>query len=300
MRNIIFVFLDGIGIGKKDTNFNPFFKYGFKTLEHMFGVIPDLENQFISNGDKHIFPTDAVLGVEGLPQSGTGQTSIFCGINAQELIGKHFGPFPFSTLHPIIEKENIFKYLEQHNNKTMFANAFPSIFFDYLKEGKRRLSVTSLSCILSNIPLCGYDELKNGDALSAEIDNHRWVNKLKYNLPIIEPELAAERLLKLGKRYNFVLFEYFYSDHLGHGRLNDDFLTIFKTLDRFLFFLLTNYSDDTTIIICSDHGNLEDMSIKTHTLNPALTIAAGKNSNLAKDSIKGINDFKNYIINELC
>ncbi len=300
MRNIIFVFLDGIGIGKKDKESNPFFKYGFKTFEKLFGEIPNLENQFISNGDKYIFPTDAVLGVDGLPQSGTGQTSIFCGVNAQEIIGKHFGPFPYSTLSPIIEKENIFKCLEEHNNKTIFANAFPSIFFDYLKEGKRRLSVTSLSCLLSNIPLCGYEELKRGEALSAEIDNHRWVNKLKYDLPIIEPELAAERLLNLGNKYNYVLFEYFYSDHLGHGRLNDDFVSIFNTLDIFLFYLLTNYSDDTTVIIGSDHGNLEDMSIKTHTLNPALTIIAGKNSSVGKENIKGINDFKNYIINELC
>ncbi len=50
------------------------------------------------------------LGVEGLPQSGTGQTSIFCGVNASKIVGKHFGPYPYSTLIPIIKEKNIFKH----------------------------------------------------------------------------------------------------------------------------------------------------------------------------------------------
>jgi len=104
------IFIDGVGIGNKDYSSNPFFKYGFKTFEKFFGGIPSLQNSKLETDNRFLFPVDACLGVEGLPQSGTGQTSIFCGINAPRIIGQHFGPYPYSTLVPIIKEKNIFKY----------------------------------------------------------------------------------------------------------------------------------------------------------------------------------------------
>ena len=122
------IFIDGIGIGKKDFEFNPFFKYNFKSLLEIFGQIPSLENQFFSSSGFYLFPTDARLGVEGFPQSGTGQTSIFCGLNAPEFVGKHFGPYPYSTTIPIIKEKNIFKHYKSLNRKAFFANAYPQVF----------------------------------------------------------------------------------------------------------------------------------------------------------------------------
>ena len=107
MHNVLMVFIDGVGIGKEDKSNNPFFKYGFETFKKLFGLIPSLENQRLSNGTHFLFPTDATLGVEGLPQSGTGQASLFCGFNAPKFTGKHFGPYPYSTTIPILLKENI-------------------------------------------------------------------------------------------------------------------------------------------------------------------------------------------------
>jgi len=104
------IFIDGVGIGNEDYQFNPFFKYGFKTFTDIFGDIPSLQNQTIVRNKKFIFPVDACLGVEGFPQSGTGQTAIFCGMNAAKFVGKHFGPFPYSTLIPIIRGQNSHKH----------------------------------------------------------------------------------------------------------------------------------------------------------------------------------------------
>ena len=105
MSPVLMIFVDGVGIGNEDYQFNPFFKYQFKFLKNIFGEIPSLTNQFLQNGSYYLFPTDARLGVEGLPQSGTGQTSIFCGVNAPKIVGKHFGPYPYSTLIPIINRK---------------------------------------------------------------------------------------------------------------------------------------------------------------------------------------------------
>jgi len=51
-----------------------------------------------------------------------------------------------------------------------------------------------------------------------------------------------------------------------------------------------------TLIICSDHGNLEDISIKGHTLNPALTISAGRGAEQMADEIKDLSQIKNAIL----
>lgn len=291
------VFIDGVGIGKPDKEYNPFFKHSFKTFERLFGDIPSLENPVIEKKEKYLFPVDANLGVEGLPQSGTGQVSIFCGFNAAKFVGKHFGPFPYSTTIPVIAEKNIFKFYKDAKRNPYFANAYPKVFFDYLKTGKSRLSTTSLSCRLTGIKLNKVSDVRKGNALTAEITNERWNKKLNYNLRVIKPSTAARRLLRIADNNDFTLYEFFLTDHLGHGRIQDEFDQIYHNLDNFLFTLLNEMNTEKlTLIICSDHGNFEDLSVKTHTNNPALTISAGKNAKELFLSIKDLTDIKPSII----
>lgn len=291
------IFIDGVGIGKNDTEFNPFFKYGFKTFENIFGEIPHLENQYLKKDGYYLFPTDANLGVEGLPQSGTGQVSIFCGMNAPKFVGKHFGPYPYSTTIPIIEKENIFKAYKNLGKIVSFVNAYPKVFFDYLRSGRTRLSTTTLSCRFSNVKLNTIKEIREKKAITAEITNERWNKRLQYQLKVISPQTAARRVLKVAAKKDFTLFEFFLTDHLGHWRIKDEFATIYKNLDEFLYTLLTEFDkENLTLIICSDHGNFEDLSVKTHTFNPALTITAGLNADKLADEIKDLTQIKPTIL----
>ena len=93
------------------------------------------------------------------------------------------------------------------------------------------------------------------------------------------------------------LYEYYLTDHLGHLRLANEFEKLFTEVDEFLFTLLTEIdSKKMTLIICSDHGNLEDLSIKTHTRNPALTITAGKSAKKISESVNDISQIKEAII----
>ncbi|MEI7811796.1 MAG: metalloenzyme [Ignavibacteria bacterium] len=297
LDSTLLIFLDGVGIGRADKSVNPFFKYPFSFLSGIFGKIPHLDDMYLTSDNKtFLFPSDACMGIGGLPQSGTGQTSIFCGVNAPEIIGRHFGPYPYSTLVPIINEKNIFKEFIELGLSVQFVNAYPQKFFDYVNSGRRRLNFTTLSCILSEIRLNNYEDLKIGQALSAEIDNSRWVNKLNYDLPIITPELAASRLLEITSKNHLTVFEYFFTDHIGHGRNVDTFEEILGILDKFLFFILKNINQDVSLVICSDHGNLEDISVKTHTLNPALTITAGKDAQKLMSKIKYLSDIKPAIM----
>lgn len=297
MKSVLMIFIDGVGIGENDPARNPFIKKGFNTFTGIFESIPHLENQYINNGDNYIFPTDALLGVDGIPQSGTGQVSILCGVNAPKIVGKHFGPFPYSTTVPIIKEQNIFKYFKSKRKKVLFANAYPKVFFDYINSGKTRFGTIAMSALYSKIKINRATDVRKGIALTPEITNERWNKRLKYNLPVIKPELAAKRLLKLALKNNFTLYEYYLTDHIGHGRIAEEFDDVYNNLDRFLFTILKEMDrNKVTLLVCSDHGNLEDISVKNHTLNPALTLTAGLNSLKLALTIKNISQIKGAII----
>ena len=291
------VFLDGVGIGKKDELYNPFFKYGFKTFENLFGTIPSLDNQRLTNGTHFLFPTDATLGMDGLPQSGTGQAALFCGFNAPKFAGKHYGPYPFTTTIPILQKESILVYFRDKYKSSYFANAYPKAFFDYINSGRSRLSVTTLTCKLAGIKLNRVSDVRAGKALTAELTNERWNQRLGYKLRVIKPKTAARRLLRIANKYKFTLYEYYLSDHIGHLRLANEFEKLFTEMDEFLFTLLNEVdSQKMTLVICSDHGNLEDLSVKTHTRNPAITLTAGKAAKVISESVSDITQIKEAII----
>ncbi|MCX6149799.1 MAG: metalloenzyme [Ignavibacteriales bacterium] len=298
MQSTLLIFVDGVGIGKPDPAINPFFKYHFRFLNDIFGQPPSIDNLYLNSDGCYLFPTDPLLGVEGLPQSGTGQTSIFCGVNAPKIAGRHFGPFPHSTTIPQLKTKNIFLELKRRKKKVVFVNAYPKVFFDYIKSGKTRLSTTTLSCRFSGIPLYHSSDIWKGRALAADITNDRWVRKLGYKLRIISPESAAKRLLRISAKNHLTVYEYFLTDHLGHWRHREEMETIMESFDRFLYFILKNLDKEMiTLIICSDHGNLEDISVKMHTLNPALTITAGKFAKELSKKIKNLTQIKQAIIN---
>ncbi|MBU1096349.1 MAG: metalloenzyme [Ignavibacteriae bacterium HGW-Ignavibacteriae-2] len=300
MPGLLVIFLDGVGIGEKDPVKNPFFKHNFKFINNIFGETPHLQNQSLNKNGHYLFPVDPIMGVNGIPQSGTGQTSLLCGLNASELLGQHFGPFPHSKLLPVIERENIFSQLRDKQKRVKFANAYPKRFFDYLQSGHKRVGTFATSVMSAGIKLNGVDEVNNAQALSAEITNRVWNDKLGYNLKVITPAEAARRLLSISKENDFTLYEYFLTDHLGHGRNSEDYSEIITNIDNFLLTVLNELPDDLTLIICSDHGNFEDLSIKQHTFNPTLTITAGKHAGRLASGINKLYHLKPSIMEILC
>ena len=140
-------------------------------------------------------------------------------------------------------------------------------------------------------------DVRRGKALTAEITGERWNKRLGYKLPKLSPLAAAKRLLRIASKNSFTLYEYFLTDHLGHGRDASEFDSTLKIFDEFIYSVLSNLDQENmTLIICSDHGNLEDISIKTHTLNPALTITSGKYGKILSEKIKDISQIKPAII----
>ncbi len=275
---IVFLFLDGVGIGKADAAVNPFFHARLPHLRSLLGgELPHLGLRRISSNVAELVPLNATLRVSGLPQSGTGQATLFTGVNAAKLIGRHFGPHPATTLHPLIDERNIFRQVKSHGRSVCFANAFPKQFFDYVEAGNRRLSVTSLACRYAGVDLLRADALSRDEAVSADITRARWPGLGYPDLPVIVPRDAGRHLWRIALQHSFTLFEYWLTDFAGHGR---DMATAVEILERFdglLGGLLEDFDPKGfTLLLTSDHGNIEDLSTKTHTRNPVPCILAGR------------------------
>lgn len=283
-RRVVLMFLDGVGIGTNHPEVNPFFAARLPNLERLLG------GRMFHRGLKRITasravlgPVNATLGVPGFPQSGTGQTAIFTGVNAPRRIGKHFGPYPPTALRPVIGEESILAVLGKAGKRVVFANAFPRQFFEYTDSGTRRLTVTTLACMMAGIPLQTADALRENRAISADITRARWPEMGYPDLTEIGAEEAGRHLADLAREHEFTLFEYWLTDHAGHSMDMTFAVDVLERFDAFLGGYEDAAPEDAVTILISDHGNIEDLSVKTHTRNPVpcMVMGVGKKEILA-------------------
>jgi 2,3-bisphosphoglycerate-independent phosphoglycerate mutase len=212
--------------------------------------------------------------VEGLPQSGTGQTSLFTGENASKKIGKHFGPYPHSKIKPLLKKKSLFHKTLEIGKKPHFLNAYPDIFFEK-SEKRNRWSCTTLMAKSAGVTLNRLEDVLNEKAITAEIVQWAWRDMLNLDVPEIEPEEASKRVLNSLKENDLVMYEYYLTDKAGHAQDREMAERVLSVLDRFLLHIIQNLNEKDTLVITSDHGNLEDLSTKTHTRNPVPLFVKG-------------------------
>src|SRR5687767_15951194 len=109
---ILLLFFDGIGLGAENPAINPFAAATLPTLERLAGGERWLANAQRIETDRAVFlPTDACLGVDGKPQSATGQGAIMTGLNVPQLVGQHYGPKPNPAIAEIVRRESVARKL---------------------------------------------------------------------------------------------------------------------------------------------------------------------------------------------
>ncbi len=277
---VLLVFIDGIGLGRQLPD-NPFAFTETPCIEQTLDGRKLLaESRGYCGPKASLLGLDAVMGVPGLPQSATGQASLFTGVNVPKLMGQHMNGFPDQNLRQLLARRGIFLQLHKHGFRTNFANAYRPPFFDHLYHGLpgNHYSCSTLVTYYGGLPFHDLEDIKKGRALFMDITNNV-LNKLGLEVPLITPEEGAERLLKIAGQYHFCLFEYFLSDLAGHKKDRAEAKRIVSTLDHFIGTLADGIAtDQTMLIVTSDHGNLEDLSSGEHTLNdvPALLIGSYK------------------------
>src|SRR5438034_10627675 len=124
-RSLLLFFIDGLGIGTRGQH-NPFDGLsGAEPLAIFQNEKPNIPF------DGLLAPTDARLGIEGRPQSASGQTTILTGINAPAAIGYHKQGFPNQSLLDIISEHSIFLQLKRAGvTPITFANTYTKRFFE--------------------------------------------------------------------------------------------------------------------------------------------------------------------------
>jgi hypothetical protein len=255
---ILFIFIDGLGIGGNDPKTNPLRDSRFPKLRKLL--------------DRAI-PLDACLGIEGLPQSATGQATLLTGINAAKEMGRHIEGFPPDRLKAIIQRENLFSKLNKLGKTCTFANSY---WIDNPHRiPPRHQSVTTVMSLSALGQVRGKEKLMAGNAVNHDITRHS-MHTRGYEGKLISTKTAANHLLTIAKTHDFTLFEYFLTDRAGHARNRSLVFQTLETLEQFLPRVETFAEQPNHLfLLSSDHGNIEDLSTFSHTKNPVPLVAIG-------------------------
>lgn len=277
-RSVIFVFLDGVGLGPAAES-NPFWSADTPTLRRLLGG-PLVDGVLVEDRERAV-PVlcrgiDATLGVSGLPQSGTGQTALFTGVNAARIAGTHVFAFPTERLRQVIAEHSILKRAKERGLRVTLANAYSEGYWSWVRDKRRgRHSATTLTNMAADLPFRTFEDLRQGRAVYWDITHEIARQHFHADLEPITAIEAGRRLARLGGEYHLVLYESFITDLAGHGRLPMPVEWTLSRVDSLLGGLIEARPPGATVVVCSDHGNLEDRTFKGHTINPVPLLVVG-------------------------
>ena len=262
--SVLFVFVDGLGVAPPGPG-NPLSRVGEPPLGLLCGTeAPGFR----------LIEADARLGVEGIPQSATGGTALFTGVNAPKAVGRHLQALPNTQLRRIIARNGLLRRARERGADIGFANAYTPRFF--MRRRNRIRSVTTVMAESAGIQLNRLEDLVAGRAVYRDYTNGLIAGQ-GHDAAKLDAEEAGERLGKLARAKDLLLYEFFQTDHVGHRGTAEDAFEVLADLNRFLQAALGQIDPDVdTFILSSDHGNVEDMETSAHTTNPVPILLYGK------------------------
>jgi 2,3-bisphosphoglycerate-independent phosphoglycerate mutase len=256
---IVFIFVDGLGLAPASPD-NPVTETNCPTIHQLI--------------QHHCRPLDACLGVPGLPQSATGQASLFTGLNAAQAMGRHVEGFPGPMLRKLVEADNIFLALKRIAKRGFFADGYLADSVDEIRNRRFR-SVTTTAALTCPETIALRSDLLANQAVCHDITRQCLLDK-GYAGPVIRPQVAAEHLAQVALGYDFTLFEFFESDRAGHSGDLRQAAAVLGKLDAFLATLFPLAVEmGMLVVLTSDHGNIESINHHGHTFNPVPLIARG-------------------------
>ena len=272
-------FMDGVGLGGPDPAVNPFVSAAMPNLRDLLGDGWYLAGRGrLTTACASLAPTDANLGVDGRPQSATGQATILTGRNVSRLIGEHYGPKPNGAVSDVIREGTLFHEVVHAGGRAALITPYPEGYFAAIESGRRLLSAVPLAATSAGLPLMGADELRAGRAVSPDFTGDGWRNHLGYNdMPALSLRDAGRQIATIASQYDFSFFEHWPTDQTGHRGTLDEAVAHLETIDAVMGGLLEAWDEARgLLIITSDHGNLEEKGHRQHTRNPVPTILFGR------------------------
>jgi len=282
---VLFIFLDGIGLGENNPETNPFARAQMPNLNTLLDGRSLLKASApFTGGRATLIAVDPNVGVNGLPQSATGQAILLTGINIPAELGYHYGPKPNPEVAAYLNGETLFSRCVKAGRKAALLNAYPPRYFHGIDSGKRLYSSIPLAVTNAGLELFKHEDLFAGRALSADFTGDGWRTMLGFpESPVMDAQQAGRKLASLAKEYDFSLFEYWASDYAGHKQQMDTAVDLMETFDGVLGGLVEELKDEggrvkdeMLVLVTSDHGNMEDLSTRKHTDAhvPALVIGS--------------------------
>jgi 2,3-bisphosphoglycerate-independent phosphoglycerate mutase len=281
MRALL-IFIDGVGLGAADPTRNALVASPPPTITDLLGGSALVhEAAPVHAARASLVALDAQLDAPGLPQSGTGQFTLFTGINGAARFGRHYGPWVPTKLRDPLQRENLLTRAKARGRRVAFANAYPE---ELLAAAQRDGSFKAIGPLRSGPPLVAIGAgvlnrhtpaLKLGDAVASEIINDGWREKLHRDLPDISAHTAGSNLARIANQNDLTLFAHYTTDLIGHEQDLALAIDALHRVDQFVAGVLDEIADDMIVVMASDHGNLEDASTG-HTHNPALGLVIGE------------------------
>jgi 2,3-bisphosphoglycerate-independent phosphoglycerate mutase len=290
-NSVLLFFIDGLGIGTRGPH-NPLDNLDASAP---LAVFQNEEPQSYLGGI--VVPTDPCLGVPGRPQSASGQTTILTGVNAPAEIGYHKQGFPNQALRDIIQAHSIFRQLTDAGiGPITFANAYSRHFF---VERPRWVSATTAAVEAAGLNFRTIDDVKAGAAVFMDYTNRFLIEKGEDVAERTEAE-AATVLASIVAQNRFTLYEYFITDKVGHAQDLALAKVVLASLAHFIRELLNRLDlETTTVILTSDHGNIEDLTSRNHTLHQVPTIIWGAQRERIAARIQTLADITPAIVSQL-
>ncbi|MGL4609717.1 MAG: hypothetical protein ACRCYY_08535 [Trueperaceae bacterium] len=270
---VLFLFLDGVGLGDSVAT-NPFAVARTPFLGSLLGGKLTKSLEPIASEKLLFHHLDAKLGFAGLPQSATGQTTLLTGKNGAEIMAGHYGPYPGPTLKKELEQgtlfseavfsEAVFLKTIAKQKRAVLANLYPPGYFLAVETRQQKYNVPVFSALQAGLDLLRIDDYRRGEAISVDMTGD-YLHKHDATLPPLSAPQMGQRLATMARQHHFTFFDLWLTDQAGHRWPLEECVKLVETLDSFLRGVVENL-EDVTLVLTSDHGNLEDKTVKTHTL----------------------------------
>lgn len=208
---------------------------------------------------------DATLGVAGLPQSGTGQTCWLTGQDAVRVMGEHFGPHAGPTLQKLLNAEALPVRLQAAGARAALVNLYAPEYFAAASGRRNRMGCFPFAFRAAGLPL----NPAGVPLLRASLGLHYQAPWEPFLTPD-EVKACGAALAKTAADWDLLVADLWFSDVLGHlGRPDPDPAVVqggrayMRRLDALVLGLLDG---GARVVVSSDHGNFENLQVKSHTL----------------------------------
>ena len=190
----------------------------------------------------------------------------------------HYGPWPGPTLKRALNGGSLFSEVQAAGGRAQLANLYPPGYFRAVAAGRQRENVPVYAAKAAGLRLKTLEDYRQGAAVGVDLSGN-YLRKLDASLPQFTPRELGRQLAAVAQRADFTFFDFWPTDGTGHRASFGEAVALVENLDAFLAGVVESLGD-VTLLLTSDHGNLEDKTTRSHTLAPVPLLVLGSQASV--------------------